>query len=198
VEENAEPYRRSGGNDQELSRPTQPKTIGTDQGIPRIRHYDLPLQCSIHDWLTFTIDGWRKSSDKDGWRRRPRGSLAKPPETEFFKGDEGQAVKEWDVVKTWVNDEVDDSEKLTTNDSDETPLLVKAAPRLLSDMLALKSLFRGSEPPVRDIRCCTSTNFYYGFGDASDTSFGSSFEKDQRIEFEYGQWCTESSEQSSN
>mmetsp|Transcript_5414 Transcript_5414/g.8305 ORF Transcript_5414/g.8305 Transcript_5414/m.8305 type:complete len:80 (-) Transcript_5414:197-436(-) len=65
-------------------------------------------------------------------------------------------------------------------------------------MLALKTLFGGSEPPVRDIRCRSSTNFYYGFGDASGTSFGSSFEKDQRIEFEYGQWCTESSEQSSN
>mmetsp|Transcript_5647 Transcript_5647/g.8673 ORF Transcript_5647/g.8673 Transcript_5647/m.8673 type:complete len:242 (+) Transcript_5647:1148-1873(+) len=65
-------------------------------------------------------------------------------------------------------------------------------------MVALNRLFKGDKPPRREIRCKNSSNFFYGFGDASGTSFGSTFEKRGFVEFEYGQWCSQSSEGSLN
>jgi len=86
----------------------------------------------------------------------------------------------------------------SSSPDEEAPTFAAAAPRLRNDMRSLRLLFEGNRPPVRNIRCSDSTNFFYGIGDASGTSFGSLFEKDGFIQFECGQWCTESSEESSN
>lgn len=159
----------------------------------------VPYMIGLH----LTIDGWRKNRDKEGWRIQPKGCAKKPTQHYHFDlGDDGRVAKPWESAKEWMVEEETDlgctREQQQEIEEGNTPIVVRAAPRLRSDMQALKHLFSGETPPVRDIRCKSSTNFFYGFGDASGTSFGSSFEKDQHIEFEYGQWCTESSERSSN
>jgi len=101
-----------------------------------------------------------------------------------WTGDEG-----WDeVIEILVG---------SSNPDEEAPTYVTALPRLKNEP-SLWFLFKGNRLPVRNIRCNDSTNFFYGFGDESGTSFGSLFEKNGYVEFEYGQWCTESSEESSN
>jgi len=101
-----------------------------------------------------------------------------------WTGDEG-----WDeVIEILVG---------SSNPDEEAPTYVTALPRLKNEP-SLWFLFKGNRLPVRNIRCNDSTNFFYGFGDASGTSLGSSFEKNGYVEFEYGQWCTKSSEESSN
>mmetsp|Transcript_22933 Transcript_22933/g.34778 ORF Transcript_22933/g.34778 Transcript_22933/m.34778 type:complete len:214 (-) Transcript_22933:280-921(-) len=152
--------------------------------------------------MHLSIDGWRKDRDEEGWRIRQKGN-GKRKMAEPTQGVDWKAVAEWESLKGWVNDQEEEPldslpESVANTEDASTPQFVPTVPRLASDMQALKALFQGEGPLVREVRCRSSTNFYYGFGDASGTSFGSSFEKDQCIEFEFGQWCTESSEQSSN
>ena len=94
---------------------------------------------------------------------------------------------EWtDLLETYVDTDM------------PPPATVRASPRLIKDLQALKILFSSKMPRLRRIRSKLRRDFYYGFGDASGRSFGTSIQLDEIIEFEYGQWCTEDSEQSSN
>jgi hypothetical protein len=81
----------------------------------------------------------------------------------------------------------------------EGPKRVRAAPRLASDMEALKELLAGDVPRLKRVRCRVKGQAFYGFGDASGSSFGASFQIGDEIDVEYGQWCTEVTEvESSN
>jgi hypothetical protein len=61
------------------------------------------------------------------------------------------------------------------------------------------TLLAGDQPKLKRVRCRTKGQAYYGFGDASGAAFGASFQIVDKIEFEYGQWCTEATEvESSN
>jgi hypothetical protein len=81
----------------------------------------------------------------------------------------------------------------------EGPKRVRAAPRLASDMEALRELLAGDVPRLKRVRCRTKGQAFYGFGDASGSSFGASFQIGDEIDVEYGQWYTESTEvESSN
>ena len=80
----------------------------------------------------------------------------------------------------------------------EPPKFVDAAPRLSGDMEALRFLFSSEKPPLREVRGAVVIEVFYGFGDASKTDFCTNFEIDSIIQYRYGHWCDETSEESSN
>jgi hypothetical protein len=80
----------------------------------------------------------------------------------------------------------------------EAPKFVKAAPRLASDMEALRFLFSSAEPPRRQVRGKVVVEVFYGFGDASKTGFCTNFQIGAEIQYRYGHWCDATSEESSN
>ena len=59
-------------------------------------------------------------------------------------------------------------------------------------------LMEQSCPPLRTVRSSKIVEVYYGFGDASGSAFGDTFQGRGATYFEYGQWATEQSEESSN
>jgi len=131
----------------------------------------VPYLKGIH----LTLDGWRPNRDSDGWK------TAREPETKT-----AQAVVE-----------------------DGAPTRVKAVKRLRDDLLALETLMDSPRPTKRRVRSKVALEVYYGFGDASAegacTAFqeiinmqGGGMEKEGRIFYRYGSWCSEVSEQSSN
>ena len=81
---------------------------------------------------------------------------------------------------------------------DDGPLEVEVKKRLVHDVEALKQLMSSDTPPLRRIRSNRICNLYYGFGDASGSAFGSTLSHEGTLFYEYGQWCSEESEESSN
>jgi hypothetical protein len=123
-----------------------------------------------------TIDGWRDNRDAEGWRLKPRG------------GGYSEAMAEMrEALKMDV--EVSDP---------SAPAFVKAAPRFLSDLEALQRLTMSEAPPLRRVRCSKVGFACYGFYDASGRGFGASFQIQDMVEYEYGQWVTEVSESESS
>ena len=82
----------------------------------------------------------------------------------------------------------------------EAPAEVKLMPRMGPDVSALERFFSTKLPPLRVIRGRVVLEAFYGFGDASGTGFGASFDGDtsKQIFYRFGQWCTSVSEESSN
>ena len=76
--------------------------------------------------------------------------------------------------------------------------MVKAVPRLHSDLLVLGDFFIPKEPPLRFIRGKQIFVARYGFGDASKSGFGSTFETENGISYCYGTWNTDGESQTSN
>ena len=78
------------------------------------------------------------------------------------------------------------------------PVAVEIKPRLRVDVQSLLELIEDEMPPLRLIRCRRVSHVYYGFGDASGSAFGATLSDGHHTQFEYGQWSTPDSEQSSN
>ena len=76
-------------------------------------------------------------------------------------------------------------------------MFVKAKPRLEKDVAALIQLTTGKHPPLKRRRSGQVAEVYYGFGDASGSGFGATFQIQDKITYRYGQWCTSESEMSS-
>ena len=96
----------------------------------------------------------------------------------------------------------DGSENLlgTNNDSKtiSPPTTVKAVPRLVFDLKALKSFFDQDKAPWRFVRGNKVHVVRYGFGDASKAGFGSTIQVKGGISFRYGTWTEQGNEASSN
>jgi hypothetical protein len=78
---------------------------------------------------------------------------------------------------------------------------LQAVPRLLLDVRPIRAILSGPTPIMRILRTRSSVNVFYGFGDASGEGYGKAMRKAGRrgrIDFEYGFWCSEISEESSN
>ncbi len=69
---------------------------------------------------------------------------------------------------------------------DKAPKRVFWVPRLLDDILALKTLFAKETPPRCRIRSNIQAVVIYKFGDASGTGFGSSFYINNRVYYRHG------------
>ena len=143
--------------------------------VTRTYPASIPYMKGLH----LTIDFWRPNRDEEGWKQVPqKGRLIKLEESEIDCDDDEGAK--------WVIG------------YDEAPSEVQAVPRLAMDMKALKALFGSELPPVRIVRSRKRLNFFYGFADASGKAFGATAEINESIEFEFGQWCSAESEESSN
>ena len=128
-----------------------------------------PILLSYLMGLHLTIDGWRRGRDLEGWKKHKWNEESR----------EGEDV-------TWMEA------------PDKGPETVEVKPRLRTDVAALETLLKGDKPPLRIIRSDRLCQILYGFGDASGSAFGTTLGKGNEIFYEYGQWCTEESEQSSN
>ena len=82
----------------------------------------------------------------------------------------------------------------------EAPATVAAKPRLWTDIEAMTKFFQANSPPLRVVRASKVVEVFYGFGDASGTGFGSSFDGNsaEKVYYRFGQWCTLEAEESSN
>jgi len=130
-----------------------------------------PLIRSYLMGLHLTIDGWRNGRDGDGWKIIGH--------TEIM-ASEGYGVKE-DAIR-----------------SDDGPKEVETKPRLRHDIKALTALMKSHRPPLRPVRSKKICQVFYGFGDASGSAYGSTLSENDKVYFEYGQWCSSQSEESSN
>lgn len=129
-----------------------------------------PIILSYLMGLHLTIDGWRQGRDTEGWKKA--------------KWSEG--------------DMVDKNSRVLMDVVDNGPDEVEVKSRMQSDVMALTTLISGDIPPLRRVRSNELCQVLYGFGDTSGSPFGATLGKGTDIFYEYGQWCTEESEQSSN
>jgi hypothetical protein len=84
------------------------------------------------------------------------------------------------------------------NAEPDCPSFVTAVPRLSGDIEAMQELCSCKKPPLQRVRCRKVGRAYYGFGDASKSSFGATVQIDDVLEYEYGQWTTEAGETNSS
>ena len=80
----------------------------------------------------------------------------------------------------------------------EQPAEIRPVPRFKKDLEALKQLFRNSSPTLRLIRGIQLAIALFGFGDASGSGFGSSWESSTGTAYRFGTWGKEMSSESSN
>jgi hypothetical protein len=79
-----------------------------------------------------------------------------------------------------------------------TPQLTVAVPRLIDNLRALHSIFQSMDPPLISVRSSRCLEVRYGFGDASGTGFGSSFERQDGVFYQVGTWGPDQEDTSSN
>ncbi len=130
-----------------------------------------PILMSYLMGLHLTIDGWQKGRDHEGWRVK----------------EESEMVEEVEITN-----------QCGLQCVAEGPEKVEIKARLRLDVEALGVLISGDRPPLRRIRTKNVSHVLYGFGDASGSAFGTTLGLGEKLEFEYGQWCSEDSEESSN
>ena len=114
-----------------------------------------------------TAEMWRGNRDEDGWRIPLRDQVSGDgtPKAELDVEDEDDAAVCHTTRKNCPQVPHAPASGLTT-----------PAPRLLSDLKALRSLTEASLPPLRLVRSKRVLHVYYGFGDASGKGRGSTYQ----------------------
>jgi hypothetical protein len=143
--------------------------------IQGLLQYVVQTYTSLSSYLIgfhMTIDAWRPGRDHLGWR------MAQSLWEGMDKAEE-----------EWARDEVGEL---------EIPTFVKAVPQFKDDIVALQRLMSCKEPPLKRARCSRSAKCYDGFDDASGSGFGATIQIDGEIHYEYGQWCSQVTEESSS
>lgn len=106
------------------------------------------------------------------------------------------------TIDGWRDGRDDEGWKLAhwegTGDERGEPVEVKAVPRLIDDVRALEYLTSGVRPPKRKARMDKSAQVLYGFGDASARGFGATLEYKGETRYEYGQWLTSITEETTS
>jgi hypothetical protein len=140
--------------------------------VTQTYRYMIPYLNGLH----MTIDGWRSNRTPDGW---------KLPESKVRKRDEGRSQEERDQAR---------------EEDADIPFLVKAKPRLFSDVEALWALSEADAPPWRLARPKHSAVVTYGFGDASGSAYGgaSQVAGSDEFHFQFGQWIARVTENESS
>jgi hypothetical protein len=128
-----------------------------------------------------TLDGWRENRTDSGWRKKEKPQ-EKPPKNQ---GDSGASEE---MLKMEISLGLSRESLGLTPSWVEPPKFVKAAPRFLSDLKALRALLAVDKPPLKRARCSRVATAVYGFVDASGRGFGSTFQIGSKMYFQYGQW----------
>jgi hypothetical protein len=134
-----------------------------------------------------TLNGWRVDRDTDGWK------IGRVAWMELLSGD----IAFDDDSKVELPFE-DRKRNFLSMSNQEKPSEVKPATRLCSDLTALKLLFSASSPTKRLVRGSRIGAAIFGFGDASGTGFGSSWESKPNTSFRFGTWGKDMEFESSN
>ena len=117
-----------------------------------------------------TAEMWRGNRDEDGWKLPPvraAGDKATHAFADFMGRDEDEAAMSYSVRK-----QLGDSTIAYAPPTGQT----KPAPRLIQDLKALLLLTARELPPLRVARPNHVMHVYYGFGDASGSGRGSTFQ----------------------
>jgi hypothetical protein len=128
-----------------------------------------------------TIDGWREDRDAEGWRQKP-ASRGVSDELAGMEAALNMSAEETSLMGA----------------DPEAPEFVKAVPRFRHDIEALMQLSGSKTPTFRRVRCSKTGHAYYGFYDASGRGFGATIQIGDDLMYEYGQWSSEVSEESSS
>ena len=157
------------------------------------RTYDpiTPYLKGIH----LSLDSWRKNRDKDGWKMKPHGSQnGKVCPNDAEEGGANDAEWECEENEFYWDKEEDDSYPTVS----VAPEMIKAVPRLESDLQVLSEFFAREKAPWRFIRGKEISVVHYGFADASSSGFGSSFQTPDGILYRFGNWSKDEGQESSN
>ena len=117
-----------------------------------------------------TLDSWRPGRDGDGWR----------------------------LTMAEIKEAIDKHDEIKYSYPSDAPTYVIPANRLEDDLKCLKRLFESEHPRVRHVRTNMISYAYYGFGDASESGFGSSIERESGLKIRHGIWGRDSNKLSSN
>jgi hypothetical protein len=125
-----------------------------------------------------TIDGWRENRTKDGWQRKDNRKA--------IIGDRG-ASDEMLAMEAAL-EQTREGLGLGSSGAQDPPKIVKAVPRFIFDLKALRALMAGDKPPLKRVHCSKTAMAIYRFVDASGCGFGSTFQVGNKVCFQYGQW----------
>lgn len=130
-----------------------------------------------------TLNSWRDQRDEEDWKmpdKRWKAFLFERFGSKLITEDELESC-------------------LDGSDDDEAPNVVRASPRLASDVDALMSiLFQTPVTPTVSIRSTRLVTVIYGFGDASGTGLGATFTCGSGFNFRIGVWGSLEDPESSN
>jgi len=132
--------------------------------------------------LHLTLDSWRSNRDSEGWK--VGGTSVKTVES-----DEDDIMASLDRHGNLNS---------SSNDYDNHPDKVSLAPRFYDDLNALMLFFKSEKPSWRFVRGKEICVVEYGFGDASGSGFGASFETGGGIKYVLGVWGKDIGGESSN
>ena len=149
--------------------------------MSRTFSYMTPYLKGLH----LTLETFRPDRLPSGWKMSKKDWAAK------FSGESGE-----EIPKAELDDRIKDAKRALTPDT--LPERVKIAPRLASDIQALWKLFQLEEPPLRLIRGRAIHEAVYGFGDASGSGFGSTWEVNGTLRYRLGVWGSDGEGTSSN
>lgn len=147
--------------------------------------------------IHLTLDSWREGRDAEGWKLGGRQSKKASidcrsdheSDTEFDDGGEPLGSDE----------NVGNTISKSPSGYIPPPTKVIPVPRLHDDLIALKAFLDAEKPPWRLVRGNQVAAVQYGFGDASKSGFGATFElPDESVWFRFGVWGSDEQTESSN
>jgi hypothetical protein len=130
-----------------------------------------------------TVDGWRDNRLESGWRKK---ESLKGQTSNAAIGD-GGAAEEMLAMEQALG-HARENMGLGASFAEEAPKFVRAVPRFLPDLMALRALMSSEKPPLKRARCSKVTMAMCSFVDASGRGFGSTFRVGNKVFFQCGQW----------
>jgi hypothetical protein len=129
-----------------------------------------------------TLNGWRSGRKEDGWKMKDKEWIS------FLR------------AKVYSGDITEEEFARILEDPEDSPPsgIVRAVPRLYSDVVALLSLMQSDTPAEISLRVSRVLFVLYGFADASGTGFGSSFQLSEGLAYRIGVWNKDEASETSN
>ena len=144
--------------------------------------------------LHLTIDSWRPLRDEEGWKAKK--PAAKPLET-LWEDDDLIDFNEEELLVSAIDHDGNLKES-SVDQYMNHPEQVSIVPRMTEDLNALNLFFAEEKPTWRFVRGSEICVAEYGFGDASGSGFGSSYQTNAGIRYRFGIWGRDTQGESSN
>ena len=145
-----------------------------------------PIMVANLKGLHHVLESWRIGRDRDGWK----WSASQWRQFLEDAGEIGEEKADWQAGrKRWNSKRNRKAPKLVDGNK------VK---RFIADLKELDLLFRHPRPPRRLVRGKGILMVQYGFGDASGSGFGATWESKDGVKFRFGVWGSDNAGRSSN